>query len=238
MTHPSFTCDDFDAALPDWLEGTLPPEPRVTAEAHRAGCARCAALVADLDRLMTDARALPELAPSHDLWPDIAERIAPRVLELPPSAAPVAPRGAMPAVAPAWRRWAAAAALVTVSVGATYVAMRPRGGSRSGGATLAEVPGQPPAPRPIAVSRPPATETLAGEVQALEQALARRESELDPKTATVIRQSLSIIDRAIADARAALAADPSNVLLDQQLTRVLGKKVELMRRAAMLPART
>jgi hypothetical protein len=49
---------------------------------------------------------------------------------------------------------------------------------------------------------------------------------------------LATIDRAIADARAALDADSSNVLLDRQLTRVLGKKVELMRRAALLPART
>jgi len=88
------------------------------------------------------------------------------------------------------------------------------------------------------VSHPSASETLSGELEELERALAQREPELDPKTAAVIRRSLATIDRAIADARAALDADSSNVLLDRQLTRVLGKKVELMRRAALLPART
>lgn len=232
MTPMPYTCDDFDAALPERLDGTLPADAAAAAEAHRAGCARCAALVADLEGLMSNARTMPDLAPSRDLWPAIAERIAPRMLEL-----PARPAVRQASAAP-WRRWAAAAALVAVSVGGTYVAMRPRGDSRSGGATLAEGPGQPRTPKPIAVSRPSAVETLSGEVRSLEDALAQRTGELDPKTVAVIQQSLQIIDRAISDARTALAADPSNPLLDEQLTRVLGKKVELMRRAVVLPART
>lgn len=243
MTPASFTCDDFEAALPAWLDGTLTSEDHATVEAHRDGCARCAALVADLHQLMSDARALPELTPSRDLWPDIAARIAPRVIEWPAGTstdAPMGPRDALPARggAPSWRRWAAAAALVVVSVGGTYLAMQSPVTSRSGGRLVVEGPGQPRPPRPIAVSHPSASETLSGELEELERALAQREPELDPKTAAVIRRSLATIDRAIADARAALDADSSNVLLDRQLTRVLGKKVELMRRAALLPART
>lgn len=235
MTSSPRPCDAFEATVAEWLDGTLAPEARAAADAHVGGCARCAALVADLERIMTDARALPELVPSRDLWPGIAERIAPPVLALPTGGA-VAP--ARPA---AWRRWAAAAALVVVSAGSTWWLMRPGvpgGDTRSGGATVAERPGQPRTPKPVVVSRPSPVETLSDEVQRLQQALAARERELDPKTVAVIEQSLAIIDRAIADAQAALAADPSNALLDQQLTRVLGRKVELMRRAAMLPAQT
>lgn len=234
MTAPTFTCDDFDAVLADRLEGGLSPDVRARADAHERGCARCAALVADLEGIMTDARALPARTPSRDLWPSIAERIAPRVLELPARLSDAAP-SRQPA---AWTRWAAAAALVAVSVGGTWGVMQWRAGAAPDAATIAAIPGQPTGPRPITVNRPSAEATLAGEVAGLEQALAQRERELDPKTVTVIQQSLAIIDRAIADARAALAADPSNPLLDQQLTRVLGKKVELMRRAAVLPART
>lgn len=223
-------CAAFDAAIPDWLEGTLPPAARASVDAHLATCAACAARVAALDDPMPDARVLPAVMPTRDLWPDIDARIATRVLALPTTADQRA------ALAP-WRRWAAAAALVAVSVGGTYLAMRTRDTAPPTGDLAAD-------PRPTTsagltmVKRPSGRETLAAEVQQLERALAERAPALEPTTAAAIRRSLAIIDRAIADARAALAADSSNVLLDQQLTRVLGKKAELMRRAAMLPART
>lgn len=200
MTAPD-PCAALEAALPDWLEGTLAPEARAAVDDHLAGCARCAALVAALDRPAREDHALPEVQPARDLWPGIAARIAPRVLALP---------GAPGAVSAPWQRRVAAAALVVVSVAGTYLVIRPPG--------LA----------PVATD----------DVRALERALAEREATLDPATAAAVRQSLAIIDGAIADARAALAADSSDVLLDRQLTRMLGKRAGLLRRVTMLPART
>lgn len=234
MTAVPTPCDAFDAALPDALDGALDAPARAEFDAHRASCQRCAALVTDLEALMHNARQLPELTPSRDLWPGIADRIAPRVLDLPTRAPAVTT-----ARVPFWPRVAAAAALVAVSVSGTVLVMRASGGMRTDtNASVAEGPGQPPRPRPTLVNRPSADETLSGEMRVLEEAVASRAGDLDPATAEIVRRNLAIIDRAIADARTALARDPANSLLYRQLTRVLGKKVELMRKAALLPSQT
>ena len=54
----------------------------------------------------------------------------------------------------------------------------------------------------------------------------------------VLEQSIAAIDSAIAQSRAALAKDPASGFLASQLNHSLEKKVELLRTAALLPART
>jgi hypothetical protein len=54
----------------------------------------------------------------------------------------------------------------------------------------------------------------------------------------IIEKNLEIIDAAIAQSRAALARDPASMMLSEQLTHALDKKVELLRTAALLPAST
>ena len=133
MTH-TFSCDEFAARLPDYLEHDLDDATRVALEAHASACAACGSLLADLRELRIAAPALPELVPEHDLWSGIAERIA----------APVLPLDARPrrddhrarsTVFGRTLRWsmlgAAAAALIVISVGTTYLAMRGRSGSQS-----------------------------------------------------------------------------------------------------------
>ena len=67
---------------------------------------------------------------------------------------------------------------------------------------------------------------------------AERTAQLDPHTIAVLEQSVAVIDSAIAQSRAALAKDPASGLLATQLNYSLEKKVELLRTAALLPART
>jgi hypothetical protein len=120
-------CDRFDELLPDWLEGTLPASLRLEADRHRAECARCAALASDLQEIAHTAAALPRLRPDRDLWAGIAERIEPTVvpLDVRRVAADATPRRTYTFT----RRWlgAAAAALVAVTSGITYIAVRPDG---------------------------------------------------------------------------------------------------------------
>jgi hypothetical protein len=54
----------------------------------------------------------------------------------------------------------------------------------------------------------------------------------------VLEQSIAVIDSAISQSRAALKADPASGFLAKELNNSLEKKVELLRTAAMLPART
>jgi hypothetical protein len=113
MTDSDMTCEAFDAALPDYLEGTLDDATRASVEMHLRECVRCAGLVRDLENIREEAAAMPDLVPSRDLWEGIEARIA----------APVIPLAARPErqrrMAPAWMG-IAAAALVVSTAGITY----------------------------------------------------------------------------------------------------------------------
>ena len=76
------------------------------------------------------------------------------------------------------------------------------------------------------------------EIAKLRTIMKSRRSSLDPKTIAVLEQSIAVIDSAIAQSRSALAKDPASGFLASQLNHSLEKKVELLRTAAMLPART
>ena len=76
------------------------------------------------------------------------------------------------------------------------------------------------------------------EIDKLRTIVKSRRTQLDPKTITVLEQSIAVIDSAISQSRAALKADPASGFLAKELNNSLEKKVELLRTAAMLPART
>jgi hypothetical protein len=76
------------------------------------------------------------------------------------------------------------------------------------------------------------------EIVKLRAIMRDRRSQLDPRTVAVLEQSIAVIDSAIAQSRAALAKDPASGFLATQLNHSLEKKVELLRTAALLPART
>ncbi len=140
MTAQSITCDVFAERLPDFLEHEVDELTGAAMEAHALGCLDCGALLADIRRLRVDAANLPPLQPSRDLWAGIAARIEAPVVELTTRAARMDAIAAKGADARLVRggsrsvrqldRWlwtsAAAAALIVVSVGTTYVAMRGR----------------------------------------------------------------------------------------------------------------
>ena len=65
----------------------------------------------------------------------------------------------------------------------------------------------------------------------------QRRAQLDPVTVAIVENSLTQIDRAILDARNALARDPASSFLTEQLNRALEKKLGVLRTAALLPAR-
>ena len=114
MTSSNMTCEAFDAAFPDYLEGSLDDSRRAVAERHLSECVRCASLLRDIENVQAEASALPDMVPSRDLWPGIEARIA----------APVIPLTARPErqrrFASAWMG-VAAAALMASTAGITYL---------------------------------------------------------------------------------------------------------------------
>jgi hypothetical protein len=217
-TRAAMTCAQFEALLGDLLDDTAGTtvDAAVRAECgrHRATCPACAALLADVRAITAAAATLPPPAPSQDLWHAIAARLETPVVSM--DRAPSPKRAALP-----WRRMAAAAVLLmSVSAGATWMVAR-----------------RAPAPAPVAVRHAPAValDSLYGrEIAVLRDAADGALGQLDSATAAVVRRNLAIIDQAIRESRAALAADPQSGFLLEQLDHAYGRKVGLLRRLTLL----
>jgi hypothetical protein len=136
MTDNKLTCAECDELLPEYFEGRLSALHHNLVDAHAAGCVRCQGLIRDIEAIRVEAAALPELAPSRDLWKGIEGRIQPAVVSIDRR------RGS-----PGWSSRVvglAAAALVVVSSSVTYLVTAGigRGGERP--ARIAEQPGNTP----------------------------------------------------------------------------------------------
>ena len=88
------------------------------------------------------------------------------------------------------------------------------------------------------VSKPSAEQVYSSEIARLRTIVERRRTQLDPVTISVIERNLKVIDDAIAQCRLALAKDPASRFLMESLNNALETKVELLRTATMLPARS
>jgi anti-sigma factor RsiW len=73
-------------------------------------------------------------------------------------------------------------------------------------------------------------------VAELETALKKGRGRLDAATIAIVEHNLQIIDQAIDQARQALAADPANSYLSSHLFEARRRKLDLLRRAAVLSA--
>jgi hypothetical protein len=167
-------------------------------------------------------------APPNDLWPAIAQRIgatSPGVIDL--SSRRAAPRRwafSLPQLA------AAGIALMAVSGGTAWIL-----GSSARPDSVTSVVTVPSATPAVAVAaRPTASQSYAAAVADLEQVLAEGRGKLDSTTVKVIEQNLAAIDRAIAEAQQALAADSANLYLNTHLAETMRRKLDLLRQAAAL----
>ncbi len=80
-----------------------------------------------------------------------------------------------------------------------------------------------------------ALDTLYGREIAMLRTVAEEQlGLLDSSTVTIVRRNLDIIDRAIMESRAALDTDPNSGFLLDQLDRAYERKVDLLRRLALL----
>lgn len=229
--------DRWTDRLSEYLDDELALDERAALETHLAGCAECAATLEELGAVKMQAAVLGDRAPETDLWPGIAARLKPRA-EL----AGAASEGQVIELAerrlPARRRFTftlpqlAAAAVVFILLGGAGVWAAVNG--LRGGA-------QPTMSAAVATSGPAGSIQFASydaTVRNLEQELDARRPQLDTVTVRVVEENLKIIDRAIADARAALAADPSSAYLTTSLARAMQQKVDLLRRATALAGTT
>ncbi|HUF29399.1 MAG TPA: zf-HC2 domain-containing protein, partial [Gemmatimonadaceae bacterium] len=74
------------------------------------------------------------------------------------------------------------------------------------------------------------------EIGSLRDMLDTRRSELDTETVRILEENLGVIDRAIEQSRQALARDPNSTFLVDHLNSALGRKVQLLRTATLIPS--
>ena len=211
MPHPP------EELFSEYVDGTLAPGEVTLVESHLAHCAECHALAQDLRRVLQRAQALEDRAPRQDLWPGVAAAIG------------ATPRQPLRISFSLPQLLAASIAITLFSAGAAIWLARP---------ALPQAPAGPVAVHPAPDTVRPAGERpsagYASAVQELERALAEHGSTLDTATVRVIAQKLAIIDRAIAEAEQALAADSSDAYLHSHLAQTRLRKLELLRHAAAL----
>ncbi len=224
--HPS-------GALSAYLDEDLDPAARREIDTHLAACAECRAILDDLRALAGTARAWrdADVAPATDLWRGIASRID-------AAGAPAPPARVLP-----WYRRRVSLGIAELAIAATLVAAitggllwrrAPRPATTTAtAAVLAQVePMDAPAEGVTTVSFADAQFDAA--VADLERVLRQQRDSLNPRTVEVLERNLQIIDDAIREARAALDADPANALLNTHLASARQRKLNLLRRAALI----
>jgi hypothetical protein len=208
-----------DQTLSDFADGALHPLARSAAEEHIATCDACFARVQRLRALLASASSLPTaMDPPAGEWSQVRARIAEsatRSLRTPWWTR----RGAL---------LAAGLALVMVSSAVTALVVGGSGGARTPSVVAVDTP-QTLVPRLAALEHDYATVTSD-----LERELAERKHALTPETIAAVERSLRTIDAAIAEARDALARDPSSETLARLFVASHDQKVELLRHAMRL----
>jgi anti-sigma factor RsiW len=148
MTYDKHECDLMCERLAAYIEGDLSQEERLVAERHLAECPSCAQSLAELRAIASEAAQLPLLTPSRDLWAGIESRIGTSVTPLDVA------RSAVRRVPPRqWRFAIAAAALIAVTAGTTYLITTRSGAMATGPVTVATTTATPRAATPRADSQ-------------------------------------------------------------------------------------
>jgi hypothetical protein len=207
--------DQWTDRLSEYLDGELDSQQQAALDAHLDTCATCRATLDELRRVVARAKTLEDRPPRVDLWQGVADRIGSgKLVDLPSRRA---------------RRFsfsvpqliAASIALILLSGGAMWVALQSRQPTR--GARVMMTPA-------VWTGRTDAA------IADLQDILTRNESRLDTATVRVVRENLAVIDRAIAEARGALEADPGNAYLNLHLADTMRRKLELLRRINAIAA--
>ena len=211
--------DKWTERLSEYLDGDLTLQETEALEAHLLECADCGETLQQLRAVVARAQEVMDAPPANDLWAGISQRIAEQAPDR-LTAAP--PRRLMFSIPQAI---AAGITLMVLSAGTVYLMLsrNPQSVATRSSTTTSDV-------RQVS-DRQPVLENYNFAISELESALKTNRSKLDTATVRVLETNLHTIDKAIADARAALATDPGNAYLNRYLDETVQKKIQLLRRA-------
>ena len=221
--HPS------DQMLNEYVDHVLSDPARAEVEHHLETCAECVQLMADLRDVCRQAAELEPMQPPERTWNQIKA-----ALQEPSHAAEADVRGEILVHAPGDirsrpRSWsllagvAAAVLLLTTGIGMRFFMRQsltsPASMPVSNTRELAES---------VEAELREAEQHYQKAIDGLEQITTATTDALDPETAAALLKDIALVDRAISESRAALKADPENVLARQSLLEGLKTKVTLL----------
>jgi hypothetical protein len=214
-------CHEFELELGDYVDGTLPPNRTGAVEAHVSGCARCRAIVADFTAIRGAARTLEPQMPAAHVLTRIAAAVEQehrhRGFDV---ATATRPWWRLATGAMAWRPLAAAAVMLIVLGGSTWLAFRQTTTMTISTAT------QVPTPQNTEVQL--AEQHYSTAIGDLEKVTQTESGSLDPETVKVVQANLEVIDQAIGQSREALKSEPANRMAQNSLFDALKSKLQLL----------
>jgi len=221
--------------LSEYLDGTLTPAETAACEAWLAQSAEGRTLLDELRRVVAKAKTLPDVPVPAAVWSGISAEIKKGA---PAPSADVVPITTPRSVVKGKRQWnfspiqlaTAAALLLAIGVGGGFLI---KTGVKQQVATT-EPLFQPQADSGKVILAGRADEAYDRAIADLQVILQHNSSNLDTATVRVLESSLARIDRAIVDAQRALEADPNSAYLNDHLSRIKRKKLDLLRQGTSL----
>lgn len=222
---------DWTDRLSEYIDGTLTPAEQAACESWLSQSAEGRLLLDELREVVAQAKGMSDVAVPESVWAGISAGIGGQTRGRSAEVVSIASR------APAKRRWSfgpmqmAAAAALFLAVGTGIgLAFRPK------------PLGQPMPTSGTGVLLTPASNTLTPRadvtydraIAELQVILDHNRTNLDTATVRVLESSLARIDKAIADAQRALDADPQSAYLNDHLSRIKRKKLDLLRQGTSL----
>jgi anti-sigma factor RsiW len=223
------TCEQCHSRVDDYVDGTLAGEDRARIEAHLVECDACRAMAADFREIRRTARALEPRVPPPHVWTRLSAAVASE-----------RPRTLWPAWRPhltGWRPLAAAATLIVLVGGTSWMVLRETSSPAPAARRVATAP---PAPADAELAQSVETELKLAEehyqraIAGLEQITRTESTALDPQVAAVLQKNLDVIDHAIGESRAALQTQPTSEVAQESLFEALRNKVALLQDTVVL----
>ncbi len=224
--------------LSEYLDGTLTPEEHSACDVWLASSAEGRALLQDLRRVVAKAKTLASVPVPEPVWQAISAGIKEQRLGRSNDVVAIESRASeRPLSVGRSRRWqfsplqlAAAAAILLVVGGIA--------GPRIGTGVVRAIAGRagsgPENAGEVRLAGYGADASYDKAVQELQVLLERNRSTLDTATVRVLESSLARIEAALAQANEALQKDPGSAYLNDHLSRIKRKKLDVLRQGASL----
>jgi negative regulator of sigma E activity len=206
------SCQDYEAQIGDYVDGSMDEAARAAFESHLATCASCQAMVTDFTVIRAASLSLePQVPPPH-VWRRVAAAI-----EAEPK--PLFGFG------PWWRTFLPMAAMAVLVAALSWTAVRlaVAPDERLAGST----PAAPTEPVSILAEYQQAERNLTSTIEGLER-IANDRTALDMETADVLQANLTVLDGAIGESREALKKEPENDVAQESLFDALRNKIALL----------